>query len=122
LCVFHVVVILTSIMSDQPSNLSCSQPLDLSTNQGLKRTENQFPSAADFAFGGRFEHLHVPFFAPAPLEILKYLYGNDVIHHDQVKFSEQNDILRRIHEDVLKTGLYCDCGMHLLKGPTDYSG
>ena len=118
---FFVVGILTFTMADQPLDLTCSQPIDLTTNKYLERNGNPFPSASDFDKGGRFQHLNVPFLTPAPIEILKYLYGDDINHAD-VNVHTQKSILRILHEEVLKTGLYCDCGMHLLQGPPDHSG
>ena len=118
---FCVVGILTFTMADQPLDLTASQPLDLTTNKIIERNGNPFPTIHDFDQGGQFDHLNIPFFPPAPIELLRYFYGDDVTV-DQVDFFTQRGILRRIHEDVLKTGLYCSCGMHLVQGPPDRSG
>ena len=102
-------------MSDQASiNLSDSQPVDLTTTTTLERSGNPFPTIVDFEEGGRFEHLNVPFLPPLPISLLQYLYGDDIIHPDQVPNRIQYSIVKELHENVLKTGLYCDCGMHLL--------
>jgi hypothetical protein len=108
-------------MADQPLDLSCSQPLDLTTKKTFVRNENPFPTIHDFDQGGQFDHLNIPFFPPAPIQLLKYLYGDDVIHHDLINQKDQYRILRHIHEEVLGTGLYCSCGMHLLQGPPEDS-
>ena len=80
----------------------------------LERIATPFPTQADFAEGGRFDHLQIPFFPPVPIEILKYLYGNDATP-DLVSSKDQAAVLRVIHEQVKKSAVYCDCGMHILK-------
>jgi len=95
-------------------------PVDLTTRTRLERIGTPFPTQADFAEGGRFAHLAMPFFPPVPIELLKYLYGNDVTHN-QVSTKDQAAILRSIHEQVTKSSIYCGCGRHILKKNPAYN-
>ena len=75
------------------------------------------PSADDFSDGGRFAHLQVPFFPPVPIQILQYLYGDDV-NPEQISYRDKMEILRSLHMEINPTVMYCDCGTHILKGST----
>jgi hypothetical protein len=75
------------------------------------------PSAEDFSDGGRFAHLQVPFFPPVPIQILQFLYGDDV-NPEQVSYRDKMEILRSLHMEINPTVMYCGCGTHILKGST----
>lgn len=89
-------------------------PLDLTAHTRIERIGTPFPSREDFAEGGRFGHLQIPFFPPVPIEILKYLYGDDVTH-DRISIKDQTSILRMINEQIKQTVIYCGCGSHILR-------
>jgi hypothetical protein len=87
-------------------------PLDPTIHSRMERIRS-LPTLEDFSEGGQFNHLHIPFFPPVPIEILKYLYGDDVTH-DRVHVKDQANLLRLIHSQIKKTATYCDCGQHII--------
>jgi hypothetical protein len=89
-------------------------PLDLTAHTRIERIGTPFPTREDFAEGGRFCHLQIPFFPPVPIELLKYLYGDDVTH-DHISIKDQTSILKMIHEQINQTAMYCGCGKHVLR-------
>ncbi len=79
---------------DQPLDLVVREkPIDSVTAERIERTRQPFPSSQDFAEGGRFAHLKIPYFPPVPMEILRYLYGDDVTY-EMVSPRDQANLLR----------------------------
>ena len=100
---------------DQPLDLVVREkPVDSVTAARIERTRQPFPSSQDFAEGGRFAHLKIPYFPPVPMEILRYLYGDDVTY-EMVSPRDQANLLRCLHKLINPNNLYCDCGAHILK-------